>query len=302
MTGPIDGPIAFQGAPGANSDIACRAVFPGVATLPCPAFEDVFAAVREGRAERAMIPVENSIHGRVADIHHLLPDGGLMIVGEHFQPIHHCLLALRGTDIAAIREAHSHVQALGQTRETLRRLGIRPAIHADTAGAAEDVARWGDPARAAIASSLAAEIYGLDILMRNIEDAPHNTTRFLIMAREAIPPPPDCPVIVTGFAFEVRNIPAALYKVLGGFATNGVNMTKLESYMVGGSFTATQFYAEVEGDPGEPAMIHAFDELRFFARSVDVLGVFPGDPARRVSHAPRPNGEREGPAGFAAGG
>jgi len=281
MTSIVNGPIAFQGALGANSDIACRQVFPGVGTLPCAAFEDVFAAVREGRAERAMIPVENSIHGRVADIHHLLPNGGLKIVGEYFQPIHHCLVALKGASIETIREAHSHVQALGQTRETLRRLGIRPVIHADTAGAAEDVARWSDPTRAAVASALAAEIYGLDILLRNIEDEPHNTTRFLIMAREAIPLPADCPITVTGFAFQVRNIPAALYKVLGGFATNSINMTKLESYMVGGSFTATEFYAEVEGNPDDPAMVHAFDELRFFARSVDVLGVFPGDTERR---------------------
>jgi prephenate dehydratase len=277
----IAGPIAFQGAPGANSDLACRLVFPGLPTLPCAAFEDVFAAVREGRAERAMIPVENSIHGRVADIHHLLPEGGLKIVGEHFQPIHHCLLALPGTPLSALTEAHSHIQALGQTRETLARLGLKPVVHADTAGAAQDVARWRDPAKAAIASSLAAALYGLDIVLTNIEDAAHNTTRFLIMARDAEPLPADCPVAVTGFAFEVRNIPAALYKVLGGFATNGINMTKLESYMVGGSFTATQFYAEVEGRMEDAPMRLAFEELKFFARTVSILGTFPGDTARR---------------------
>jgi prephenate dehydratase len=277
----IAGPVAFQGAPGANSDLACRQVFPGVPTLPCVAFEDVFAAVREGRAWRAMIPIENSQNGRVADIHHLLPQGGLKIVGEHFQPVHHCLLGVRGADISGVREALSHIQALGQTRETLRRLGIAPVTFYDTAGAAEEVARAGDPHRAAIASALAAEIYGLDILMENIEDAASNTTRFVIMAAEALPLPPDCPVVVTSFVFQVRNIPAALYKVLGGFATNGVNMTKLESYMVGGSFTATQFYAEVEGAPDEIGMKHAFDELRFFAHSVVVIGAFPGDPARR---------------------
>jgi prephenate dehydratase len=275
------GPIAFQGLPGAYSDLACREVFPGVATLPCPAFEDVFAAVREGKAERAMIPVENSQHGRVADIHHLLPSGQLKIVGEHFQPVHHCLLALRGTSIDAIREAISHTQALGQTRETLRRLGIAPVSYYDTAGAAEEVARRRDPSLAAVASSLAAGIYGLDILMENIEDAPNNTTRFLIMSRQPEPLPADCPVAVTGLAFEVRNIPAALYKVLGGFATNGLNITKLESYMRGGSFTATQFYAEIEGNPQDPAMKHALDELGFYAQWVTILGTFPGDPARR---------------------
>jgi prephenate dehydratase len=276
-----DGPIAFQGALGANSDLACRLVFPGIPTLPCLAFEDVFAAVREKRAELAMIPVENSQAGRVADIHHLLPTGGLKIVGEHFQPVHHCLLGVRGAPLSGIREALSHVQALGQTRETLRRLRIAPISFYDTAGAAEAVAKDGDPSKAAVASSLAAEIYGLDILQANIEDAPHNTTRFLVMAREAMELPADSTVAVTAFVFEVRNIPAALYKVLGGFATNGINMTKLESYMVGGSFSATQFYAEVEGRMDEPGMRHAFEELRFFAHSIVELGTFPGDPERR---------------------
>lgn len=281
MSAEIAGPVAFQGAPGANSDLACRQVFPGIPTLPCVAFEDVFAAVRDGRAERAMIPVENSQAGRVADIHHLLPTGGLKIVGEHFQPVHHCLLGVRGAALSGVRQALSHVQALGQTRETLRRLGIEPVTFYDTAGAAEAVARAGDPSKAAVASALAAEIYDLDILLSNIEDAAHNTTRFLVMAREGQSLPPDCTVAVTAFVFEVRNIPAALYKVLGGFATNGVNMTKLESYMVGGSFSATQFYAEVEGRMEEPGMQHAFEELRFFARSVVELGIFAGDPDRR---------------------
>jgi prephenate dehydratase len=282
MTETIKGPIAFQGAPGANSDLACRRMFPGVATLPCVAFEDVFAAVRENRAERAMIPIENSQNGRVADIHHLLPGGGLKIVGEYFLPVHYCLMAPPGAQLSAIREALSHIQALGQTRETLRRLGIAPVTFYDTAGAAEEVARAGDPTRAAIAPALAAEIYGLDILMRDLEDAPHNTTRFLVMARDEIPLPPDCPLAVIGFAFEVRNIPAALYKALGGFATNGVNMTKLESYMVGGSFTATEFYAEVEGRLDDPAVSRAFDELGFFARRVTVLGNFAGVVERRT--------------------
>ncbi len=283
MTDTIKGPIAFQGEPGANSDLACRRVFPGVPTLPCLAFEDMFAAVRDGLAERAMVPVENSVAGRVADIHHLLPGGGLKIVGEHFQPVHHCLLGVKGTALGQVREALSHIQALGQTRETLRRLGIGPVTFYDTAGAAAEVARVGDPTRAAIASSLAAEIYGLDILLENIEDAAHNTTRFLIMARETEPLPADSPVAVTAFVFAVRNIPAALYKVLGGFATNGINMTKLESYMVGGSFNATQFYAEVEGDPESTGMKHAFDELRFFGHSIVELGTFAGDPVRRAS-------------------
>jgi prephenate dehydratase len=278
----ITGPIAFQGALGANSDMACRTVFPGIPTLPCAAFEDVFAAVRDGKAERAMIPVENSSNGRVADIHHLLPDGGLKIVGEYFLPVHHQLLGVRGSTIGSIRQALSHIQALGQTRDYLRGKGITPVTFFDTAGAAEEVARAGDPTQAAVASSLAAEIYGLDILGQDIEDAHNNTTRFLIMSRETQPLPADCPVAVTAFVFQVRNIPAALYKVMGGFATNGVNMTKLESYMLGGSFTATQFYAEVEGAQDDPSMVHAFDEMGFFAHSVTVLGTFPGDPLRRA--------------------
>jgi prephenate dehydratase len=277
----ITGPVAFQGARGANSDLACRQVFPGVPTLPCVAFEDAFAAVREGRAERAMIPIDNSSNGRVADIHHLLPGGGLKIVGEHFLPVQYCLLGVKGAKLSGVREALSHIQALGQTREALRRLGIAPVTFYDTAGAAEEVARAGDPSRAAIAPALAAEIYGLDILLADIADAADNTTRFIIMSRAEEKPPADCPVTVTSFVFEVRNIPAALYKALGGFATNGVNITKLESYMLGGSFTATQFYAEVEGDPEDRAMKLAFEELGFFARSLVILGAFPGDPGRR---------------------
>ena len=278
----IKGPIAFQGALGANSDLACRRVFPGIPTLPCIAFEDVFAAVRDGQAERAMIPVENSKNGRVADIHHLLPDGKLKIVGEYFLPVHHCLLGIKGAPLSGIKKALSHVQALGQVRDNLRALKIEPVTFFDTAGAAEHVAKLGDPTRAAIASSLAAEIYGLDILQNNFEDAPNNTTRFLIMSKKAEPLPADIPVAVTAFVFEVRNIPAALYKVMGGFATNSINMTKLESYMVNGSFTATQFYAEVEGRRNEPAMEHAFAELKFFTETFTELGTFPGDPSRRA--------------------
>jgi prephenate dehydratase len=280
MTTEIVGPIAFQGRPGAYADLACREVFPAIATLPCATFEEAFTAVRSGTAERGMIPIENSLYGRIADIHHLLPAGGLKIVGERFQPIHHCLLGVPGAQVGDIREALSQEPAIGQVIGTLRRLGIRPVIRPDTAGSAEEVAAAGDPARAAVASSLAGEIYGLDILMSNIEDARHNTTRFLVMARDALPPQ-EYDIAVTSFVFEVRNIPAALYKALGGFATNGLNMTKLESYMIGGSFTATQFYAEVEARTEDKAFERAFEELRFFARSVEMLGSFPGDPERR---------------------
>ena len=277
----IAGPIAFQGLYGAYADLTARAIFPGIATLPCPTFDSVFVAVREGHAERGVIPVENSLYGRIADIHHLLPGGGLKIVGERYEPIHHYLLGVPGARLEDIREALSQEPALGQVAKTLRRLGIKPVARTDTAGSAAEVAATGDRSKAAVASALAAEIHGLDILLSNIEDAEHNTTRFLVMARETMKLPADCAVAVVGFAFEVCNIPAALYKVLGGFATNGVNMTKLESYMVGGSFAATQFYAEVEGRMDDPAMERAFEELRFFARSVDILGAFPGDPDRR---------------------
>ncbi|HLG87626.1 MAG TPA: prephenate dehydratase [Alphaproteobacteria bacterium] len=275
------GPIAFQGLHGAYADLAARAIFPGLATLPCPTFEAVFVAVREGKADRGVIPVENSLYGRIADIHHLLPGGGLKIVGECYQPIHHCLLGVKGAKLEQVREALSQEPALGQVAKTLRRLGLKPVARTDTAGSAAEVAATGDPSKAAVASLLAAEIHGLDILVRNIQDEEHNTTRFLVMARESVSVPPEAPIAVVGFAFEVRNIPAALYKVLGGFATNGINMTKLESYMVGGSFAATQFYAEVEGRIDDPAMERAFEELKFFARSFDILGAFAGDPERR---------------------
>jgi len=271
------GPIAFQGLHGAYADLTARAIFPGLATLPCPTFEAVFVAVREGKADRGVIPVENSLYGRIADIHHLLPGGGLKIVGECYQPIHHCLLGVPGAKLEQVREALSQEPALGQVAKTLRRLGIKPVARTDTAGSAAEVAATGDPSKAAVASALAAEIHGLDILLRNIEDAEHNTTRFLVMARESVPLPADCPVAVVGIAFEVRNIPAALYKVLGGFATNGINMTKLESYMVGGSFSATQFYADVQGHPKDRAVELALEELEFVSRpkTLRILGVYP---------------------------
>ncbi|MCW2248651.1 prephenate dehydratase [Azospirillum fermentarium] len=276
---PTSNIIAFQGHPGAYSDLSCRSVFPGMTTLPCQTFEDAFAAVREGRAALAMIPVENSIAGRVADNHYLLPEGGLHIIGEHFQPVNHQLLAPKGATLGTIRTVRSHIQALSQCRSAIRSLGLEIINHADTAGSAAEIAALNDPRHAAIASSLAAEIYGLEILKADIEDARHNTTRFLIMAREPKVPAPGTPTITT-FVFRVRSVPAALYKALGGFATNGVNMTKLESYMVEGRFTATQFYADVEGHPEDRSLRLALEELDFFAREVKILGVYPANPFR----------------------
>ncbi|WP_114395668.1 prephenate dehydratase [Oleisolibacter albus] len=273
--------IAYQGAPGANSDLACRSVFPAMTPLPCHSFEDAFAAVHEGRARLAMIPVENSVAGRVADIHQLLPKGGLHIIGEHFQRVVHCLLAPQGATLEGLRSVHSHIQALSQCRGYLRARGLVPVTHADTAGAAADVAKWNDPAQGAIASDLAAEIYGLQVLARGIEDAQHNTTRFLVLARDAQMPPAGQGTTVTSFVFRVRSVPAALYKALGGFATNGVNITKLESYMVDGRFTAAQFYVDVEGHPDDRSLQLALEELRFFAREVTILGVYPAHPFRR---------------------
>jgi prephenate dehydratase len=266
--------IAFQGAFGAYSDLACRRVFPDWATLPCAQFEDAFAAVREERAALAMIPVENSVAGRVADIHHLLPQSGLYIIAEHFERVNHHLLAVRGARVEQIRRVESHVHALSQCRNLIRRLGVEAVVTADTAGAAAEVAARRDPGVAAIASELAGGIYGLVSLAANIEDAEHNTTRFLIMAREERHPPPGTPSVTT-FLFRVRNVPAALYKALGGFATNGINMTKLESYMVDGAFTATRFYADVEAHPSDRRLALALEELAFFSREVKILGVYP---------------------------
>ncbi len=277
--------IAFQGVPGAYSDLACRSAYPGMATLPCTTFEDAIAAVREGRARLAMLPCENSLAGRVPDIHRLLPDSGLHVVAEHFQRVEHCLLAPHGASLATIRRAHSHAVALGQVRAVLKELKLAPVVEADTAGAAELVARLNNPEDAAIASELAAEIYGLLILRRNVEDAAHNTTRFYVMARESRIPPADQPGLMTTFVFRVRNVPAALYKALGGFATNGVNMTKLESYMVGGAFTATQFLCDVEGHPEQGPLRRALEELQFFSREAKVLGVYPAHPYRSQMEA-----------------
>jgi prephenate dehydratase len=277
--------IAFQGAPGAYSDLACRRVFPEMATLPCAQFEDAFGAVREYRARLAMIPIENSVAGRVADIHHLMPDSGLHIIGEHFERVNHHLLAVPGARIDSLRTVRSHVHALSQCRKLIRTLGLAPEVAADTAGAAAEIAARHDPSVAAIASELAGQIYGLVSLKENIEDAEHNTTRFLIMSREPQRPVRGAPTVTT-FLFNVRNVPAALYKALGGFATNGVNMTKLESYMVGGAFAATQFYADVEAHPEDRSLTLALEELAFFSREVRILGVYPAHPGRVAASAP----------------
>ena len=281
MTAPHTLRIAFQGEPGANSQIACQQAYPDCEPVPCPTFEDALNAVASGEVDLGMIPIENSVAGRVADIHHLMPDAGLHIVAEWFLPIRNQLLGLKGTAIADIRSVESHTMALGQCRSYLRRLGVRTTPAADTAGAAREVAEAGDRSRAAIASTLAAEIYGLDILAANIEDESHSTTRFVVLSREAQRPSPGGPVLTT-FVFQVRNIPAALYKALGGFATNGVNMTKLESYMLEGTFSATQFYSDVEGHPDERGLGLALEELAFFSQpgSVKILGVYPASPFR----------------------
>ena len=283
MTAPSDPSrlIAFQGEPGAYSDLACRQVFPQLTTLPCANFEDAIAAVRDGAAGLAMLPIENSLAGRVADIHHLLPDSGLYIIAEHFQRVNHHLLALKGASLKGLKLVRSHVHALSQCRGLIRELGLKPVVVADTAGAAAEIAERGDPSEAAIASELAGEIYGLVSLKENIEDAEHNTTRFLVMARAPRDAAQRDAPLVTTFVFRVRNVPAALYKALGGFATNGVNMTKLESYMLAGRFTATQFYADVEGHPEDRPLKLALDELRFFSREVKLLGTYPAHPFRR---------------------
>ncbi len=273
--------IAFQGHPGAYSDMACREARPGMATLSCETFEDTFAAVRDGKAAFAMIPIENSLAGRVADIHHLLPDSGLHIVAEHFQRVNHQLLAPKGAQLAGLRTVASHIQALAQCRKLIRELNLKALLRADTAGAAAEVAAAGDPSAAAIASALAAEIYGLAILRDGIEDAQHNTTRFLVMGREPLDPDAEGPVM-TSFVFRVRSVPAALYKALGGFATNGVNITKLESYILDGGFTVAQFYADIEGHPDQRPVRLALEELSFFSREVRILGVYPANPFRRA--------------------
>ena len=286
MTPDPNNTIAFQGEPGANSHMACLEVHPEMISLPCATFEDVLAAVKEGQARLAMLPIENSLHGRITDIHHLLPESGLYIVGEHFLRIHHQLLGVKGTRLEGVRSVMSQIPALGQCRNIIRQLGLKMIVGADTAGSARHVAEAGDPSVAALASRLAAEIYGLDVLKANVEDAPHNTTRFLIMAREADDAEAGSGDVVTTFVFRVRNVPAALYKAMGGFATNGVNMTKLESYQLEGSFNATQFYADIEGHPEERNVRLALEELQFFSSSLRVLGVYPAHPFRKTIAKP----------------
>lgn len=266
--------IAFQGEPGAFSEVACRRFSPGHAPLACATFEDAFEAVTSGAAARAMLPIENSLAGRVADIHHLLPQSDLHIVAEHFLAIEHHLMARPGVRLDAIALVRSHAMALGQVRSFLREHKLRAEIAGDTAGAARRLAETGAADEGVVASDIAAKIYGLDILVRNIEDAGHNTTRFLEMAGEPDDAAPEDGPVVTSFVFEVRNIPAALYKALGGFATNGVNMTKLESYQQDGAFTATMFYADIEGHPSDEAVRLALEELGFFSNSLKILGVY----------------------------
>jgi prephenate dehydratase len=272
--------IAFQGEFGANSHIACQQRFPDLDPLPCPTFEDAFAAISDGRAAYGMIAIENSLYGRVADIHHLLPDSDLHIVGEHFLPIRYALLAVKGASKTSIKRVLSHVQALGQCRNYTRAHGYEAVIEADTAGSARIVAERGDLSIAAIAPPLAGEIYGLETLDIDLQDDASNTTRFVIMAREPQAADPLAGTVMTSFLFRVRNVPAALYKAMGGFATNGVNVTKLESYQLGGSFNATQFYAEIEGHPVERSVSLALEELEFFSSHLRIIGTYPADPFR----------------------
>ena len=272
--------VAFQGAPGAYSHQAMREAFPDALPLPCFAFDDAIAAVQSGAADCAVIPIENSLHGRVADIHFLLPESGLSITGEHFIRVRHCLLGVPGTGRNTVTTAVSHPQALGQCRRRLREWGIVPEAYADTAAAAALIAAERDPARAAVASRLAAELYGLDVLAEGIEDEAHNTTRFVVLARQPRAVEKGSPVM-TSLLFEVRSVPAALFKALGGFATNGVNLTKLESYLKGGAFAAAEFYADIEGSPADPAVARALDELRYHSEWVRVLGTYPQARSRR---------------------
>ena len=272
--------IAYQGEPGANSHIACIEAYPAYEPLPCGTFEDAFQAVTDGEAALAMIPIDNSVAGRVADIHHLLPRSNLYIIGEHFLPVHHQLMIPAEADVSGIRTVHSHVHALGQCRKVIREMNIKPVVAADTAGAARELSEGRDPSRAAIATRLAAEIYGLKIVRENIEDESHNTTRFVVLSAAPQDAEPEDQPVITTFVFRVRNVPAALYKAMGGFATNGVNMTKLESYQIEGQFSATQFYADIEGHPSERNVRLAMEELEFFTSYLRVLGIYKASPHR----------------------
>lgn len=272
--------IVYQGEPGAYSHLACREHFPNMEPWACQSFAQSFARVRSGEAALAMIPVENTVAGRVSDIYHLLPEGELFIIQERYQPIHHQLLGLPGTDLAAVTTARSHPMALGQVRERLFALGITAIADVDTAAAARKVAERGDPTVAAVASRVAADEYGLDILLEDIEDSGTNTTRFIVLAKVAKTPSIDDGPVVSSYVFRTRSVPSSLYKALGGFASNGLNLTKLESYMIGGGFTAAQFYVDVEGHPESQAMRNALEELDFFTEDVRHLGTYPADPLR----------------------
>ena len=280
--------IAFQGEPGANSDTACRDMYPSMEPLPCPSFEDAFNAVETGKADLAMIPIENTLAGRVADIHHLLPESKLHVIAEYFLPIHFQLMVLPGVRREEIKSVHSHIHALGQCRKVIRKNRWKPVVAGDTAGAARIVAEEGDRSRAALAPRLASSLYGLDIIEENVEDSENNVTRFVVLSKEKSWSARQSPdqLMMTTFVFRVHNIPAALYKAMGGFATNGVNMTKLESYQLGGTFFATQFYADIEGHPDDKNVAQALKELAFFSREVRVLGVYPAHAFRVAQVAP----------------
>ncbi len=277
--------IAFQGEPGANSHLAANDAYPDMEALPCATFEDALAAVKTGAAKLAMIPIENSVAGRVADIHHLLPHSGLFIIGEHFERIRHQLLMLPGAKLADLKSVHSHIMALGQCRKIIAELQLTPVTEADTAGAARHVSEAADPTQAAIASKLAAEIYGLRVAKKDVEDAAHNTTRFVVLSAKPVKTKADDGPVLTTFVFRVRNVPAALYKALGGFATNGVNMTKLESYQLEGSFNATMFYADIEGHPDSRPVQLAMEELDFYTSEITLLGTYPASPFRSTLKA-----------------
>lgn len=275
----IGGQIAFQGDIGSYSYHACGMRFPKLKPLPCTTFEDAINAVHVGKAQLAMIAVDNSVAGRVADVHHLLPGSGLKIVGEHYQPIHHHFLAVKGASLKTIKRVESHIHALSQCRKFIRKHKLKAVVALDTAGAARDIAARNDVSVAAIASAAAGKIYGLTSLAMNIEDEQHNTTRFLIMAREAAAPKPSARC-VTSMIFRLKSVPAALYKALGGFATNGINLTKLESYLIGGFFKKAEFYVEVEGHPEAPAFKHALRDLALYSDHVNFLGTYPADKFR----------------------
>lgn len=272
--------VSFQGAFGAYSDMACRRLFPEAQTVPCTSFDDAFEAVKQGQADLAVIPIDNSLAGRVADVHHLLPDSGLHIIGEYFLPVHHCLLATKDATAGDLTHVHSHVHAIPQCRKYIRDHHLIPIVHADTAGAAAEIAKRGDKTQGAIASELAADIYDLQIIAKNLQDADHNTTRFVVLSPTPVAQNPADTDLMTSFVFEVRNIPAALYKALGGFATNGLNMTKLESY-VNATFNAARFYCEVQGHPDHEGMKLALEELAFYAKKVKIVGCFKISPIRQ---------------------